>query len=65
MSKYSKPLSAYASTLPAVYVTQPHTLTHMHTYGGAAQLEAGYLTVSASWPSALNCNLCNHAAPTV
>ena len=27
-----------------------------HAYGGAAQLEVGYLMVSASWPSALNCN---------
>ena len=30
----------------------------------AAQLEVGYLTVSASWPSALNCNPCNHAPLT-
>ena len=36
-----------------------------NAYGGAAQLEVGYLTVSVSWPSALNCNPCNHAPPTV
>ena len=35
--------------------------SHTHAYGGAAQLEVGYLTVSVSWPSALNCDPCNHA----
>ena len=50
--------------LPAVYLhMQAHS--HMHAYGGAAQLEVGYLTVSASWPTALNCNPCNHAPLTV
>ena len=34
-----------ASTLSAAYVTQP---TNMHTYGGLAQLDVGYLTVPAS-----------------
>ena len=30
---------------------------NMAWYGGAAQLEVGYLTMSVSWPSALNCDL--------
>ena len=35
-----------------------HTATDMCIYGGAAQLEVGYLTVRISWPSALHCNPC-------
>ena len=73
--KFSQ-FSAYASTLPGAYFTQPHSHTaatatathshtHTHTHGGAAQLEEGYLTVSASWPSALKCQPCNHAPLTV
>ena len=34
--------------------------SHTHAYGGAAQLEVGYLTVSVSWLSALE-----NAADTV
>ena len=49
-------LSAYARTL---------SHSHTHAYGGAAQLEVGYLTVSASWSSALHSNPCSHAAFTV
>ena len=41
---------------PCLHMHMPQsTHTHTHTHGGAAQLEVGYLTVSASWPSALNC----------
>ena len=33
-------------------------------YGGAAQLEVGYLTVRVSWPSALHCDPCpTHCIP--
>ena len=35
-----------------------HSHTHMHTYGGAAQLRKVHLTVSLSWPSALT-TLCS------
>ena len=51
-------------TLPVI---QAHS--HTHAYGGAAQLEVGHLTVSASRPSALNINMlpswCENAAEAI
>ena len=44
--KYSKPLVCICK----------HTATRIRIYGGAAQLEVGSITVSVSWPSALQCN---------
>ena len=35
--------------------------SHTYAYGMPVQLEVGYLMVSVTWPSALNCNPCDHA----
>ena len=60
--KYSKPLVSVRNQAPCLlHMSHSHT----HEYGGAAHLEVGYLTLSASWLSALNCDPCNHAPLTV
>ena len=44
---------------PALSTSSSPGISSSHFAGGS--LEVGYLTVSVSWPSALNCNPCNHA----
>ena len=57
-------LPAYASTLSAAYVTQPHK-THTAGRPSWRKVTSCSRSESASWPSALTCNPCNHAPLTV
>ena len=38
-------------SVSAVFYARYYFILHAYAYGGAAQLEVGYLMVSASWPS--------------